>query len=799
MYKNYLKITWRNLIKSKVSAAINIFGLSVGLACCILMAMFVQHELSFDQFHKNAANIYRVTSIAEGGPTGKINLAVTPAAWAPLIQKDYPEVKQVVRVLKDEKTLLGVKGKEHSFSKNLLLADSGFFNVFSYKLLRGKPAGALSQPYTIVLTQEAAERYFGKQDPIGKTLECTTGFTGTINVQVTGIVDEPPANSHMTFDALLSMSTLGDISQLWSYHIHQTYVLVADGTSRKTFESKLAGFSKKYIDNNPNADGKHEIHLQPLTDIHLHSQLVGELQANGDITYVYIFSGIALFVLLIACLNFMNLSTVRSLKRAKEVGMRKVVGAGHRQLIKQFLAESILVAFFALLVSMVMVILILPTFNQLSERSIYFNWTSNYKLIISLIALTGIVGILSGIYPATVLSSFKPVEVLKGSFQKGIKGTSLRKVLVTLQFVISIALIASTILVYKQMQFVQNKKLGFDKEKVVVVTVQRNADAEKLKTFKISLLNTPGVISVAAASTIPSTQIPVNLIHNESSAANQNRSMQMLFVDKDFVNTLKMKVVEGRSFSTAYKTDEAEGFIINQEAVKQLGWQTAKNAVAKSFQWVMPDTVLKSGKIIGVVEDFNITPLKSAVQPLVMHILPRRFQYLYIRVSTNDALKGIETAYKAFNADQPFQYSFLDDTINAMYKSEMKQGTIFGYFAALAIIIACMGILGLSLFAAQQRIKEIGIRKVLGASVPGIVRELSKEFLKPVLIAAFIASPIAWYGMHKWLQDFAYRIDISWWVFAVAGVAAIFIALVTVSFHAIKAALSNPVKSLRSE
>jgi putative ABC transport system permease protein len=349
------------------------------------------------------------------------------------------------------------------------------------------------------------------------------------------------------------------------------------------------------------------------------------------------------------------------------------------------------------------------------------------------------------------------------------------------------------------MQFVQNKKLGFDKEKVVIVTVQRNADSVRLQTFKTSLTNMPGVISVAAASTIPSTQVPVNLIHEESSAIDQNRSMQMLFVDHDFINTLKMKVMEGRTFSANYKTDESEGFIINQEAVKQLGWQTAKNAVGKSFQWVMPDTVLKSGKIIGVVEDFNITPLKAAVQPLVMHILPRRFQYLYIRVNNNDALKGIEKEYKSFNADQPFEYSFLDDTINAMYRSEKKQGIIFAYFSGLAIIIACMGILGLSIFAAQQRIKEIGIRKVLGASVISIVSELSKEFLKPVLIAAFIASPIAWYGMNKWLQNFAYRIDISWWVFIVAGIIAVCIALFTISFQAIKAAIANPIKSLRTE
>ena len=798
MWKNNFKIAWRNLTKNKISAAINIFGLSIGLACCILMTMFVQHELSYDKFHKNAANIYRVTSIADG-PNGKVNLAITPAAWAPLIQKDYPEVKQVSRVLQNEKSILGQTGKEHSFSKNLLLVDSNFFRVFSYKLLRGKTNNALSAPNTIVLTEEAAKRYFGNEDPMGKTIECTTNFTGIINVQVTGIVDEPPSNSHMTFDVLLSMSTLGDISQFWAYHMHHTYVLLANGASQKTLESKLATFSKKYIDNNPNADGKQEIHLQPLTNIHLHSQLVGELQANGNITYVYIFSCIALLVLLIACLNFMNLSTVRSIKRAKEVGMRKVAGAERSQLVKQFLAESLLVAFFALAVSLVIIILILPTFNQLSERTLHFNWTTNYKLLISLIALTGVVGLLAGIYPATVLSSFNPVEVLKGLFQKSIKGTSFRKVLVTLQFAISIALISSTILVYKQMQFVQNKKLGFDKEKVIVLAAQGNVAAGELQTFKTSVLNTPGVISVAAASNIPGALIPVNLIHEEGSAVNQNRSMQMLFVDHDFVNTLKMKVLEGRAFSTNYKTDESEGFIINQEAVKQLGWQTAKNAVGKSFQWVMPDTVLKSGKIIGVVEDFNITSLKAAVQPLVMHILPRRFQYLYIRVSTNDALHGIEKEYKTFNTNQPFEYSFLDDTISAMYKSERRQGIIFGYFSGLAIIIAGLGILGLSIFAAQQRIKEIGIRKVLGASVISIVGELSKEFLKPVLIAALIAFPIAWYAMHKWLQDFAYRIDISWWVFIVAGVIAICIALFTISFQAIKAALANPVKSLRTE
>jgi len=798
MWKNHLKIALRNLLNNKIFSAINIFGLAIGLACCILMFLFIQHEVSYDKFHANAKNLYRVTSIAEG-TNGKTNLAVTPSAWAPLMKKDYPQIRNYVRLLKDEKSILGEAGKEHIIVKNLFLADPAFFDVFSYKLLKGNPAKALVQPNTIVLTEQAAKKYFGDTDPIGKTLEATTTFAPTFNVQVTGVISEPPANSHFTFDALISMSTLGDISNLWAYHMYHTYVVLANGASKNSLETKFKSFSDKYITNNPNADGKQEIHLQPVTDIHLHSQMVGELEENGDITYVYIFSGIALFVLLIACLNFMNLSTVRSLKRAKEVGLRKVVGAERQQLITQFLGESILVSFFALILSIVIVVLTLPVFNDLSGRTLHINFGSNYNFILALILLTGLVGILSGIYPASVLSSFNPVEVLKGSFQKSIKGNALRKVLVTLQFVISIGLIASTILVYHQMQFVQNKKLGFDQEKVVVVTIPKNGDPKKIEALKTSLMNTPGVISASAASTIPSTKIPVNLIHDESSAANENRSMQMLFTDQDFVKTMQMKLIAGRDFSKNYSTDENEGFIINNQAVQSSGWKTAKNAIGKSFQWVVPDKVLKTGKIIGVVEDFNITPLKSPVQPLVMHILPRRFQYLYVRLHSNNALTKVKKIFKEFNPEQPFEYSFLDDTINAMYSSEKKLGKIFGYFSGLAILIACMGILGLSIYSTQQRIKEIGIRKVLGATPVNIVKELSKEFLKPVSIAALIASPIAWYAMNKWLQGFAYRININAWVFLLAGVIALLIALLTVSFHAIKAAIANPVKSLRTE
>jgi len=798
MWKNNYKIALRNMQSSKVFSAINIFGLATGLACCMLMFLFIQDELSFDNFHQKGKNIYRVTSRTQSTDEKK-ELAVAPAPWAPLMKKDYPEIKQYVRLLKDERSLIGEKGKEHSFINNVIFADSSFFDVFSFPLLKGNPVSALTIPNSIVLTREAAVKIFGNADPMGKMIEVNTSYTSTMDVQVTGVTETPPANSHFTFGALISLSTFGDMSTLWSYHMHNTYLVLENNASRQVVENKLKSFSDKYLANNPNADGKQDIHLQALADIHLHSNLVGELESNGDIRYIYIFSGIALFVLFIACLNFMNLSTVRSLKRAKEVGMRKVIGAARSQLIRQFLVEAIVVSFFALMLAIVLVVLALPVLNHLSERSLKIGLEGNYGLLSILFILTGLVGLVSGIYPAVVLSSFNPIDVLKGSFQNSNKGTTLRKVLVTLQFVICIALISSTIIVYNQLQFIQNKKLGFNQEKVIVVNLPKNSDPQKLETFKTMIKNISGVLSVSAASNVPGTKIPVNLVHNGNSSVVQNTSMQMLFVDNDFLKTMQIKIIGGRDFSRDFPEDPNEAFILNREAARQLGFTNTSDALGKPFQWVLPEKPLKTGKIIGVVDDFNITPLKTAVQPLVLHIVPRRFQFLYVRINSNDVITAVEKKFTAYNEGQPFEYSFLDETIQAMYASEKKLEKMFGYFSALAILLACLGILGLSIYYAQQRMKEIGIRKVLGASTRSIVRELSGEFLQPVVIAALIASPLAWWAMSKWLQDFAYRIDISWWVFAIAGFVAIIIAMITISFQAIRAALANPVNSLRAE
>jgi len=800
MFKNYFKIAWRNLWKNKIFSAINILGLSAGLACCIIIFLFIQHELSYDKFNIQAKNIYRLTSVMRS-TNGEGELAVTPAPWAPLMKKDFPEIKEYTRLLKDEKVLIGEPGQQHFYEQQMLYADSTFFNVFSVALEQGDVRRALEKPNSIILTDEAAKKYFGNVNPIGKTLEVNS-FGRNFNAEVTAVAEELPSASHFKFSCIVSMQTLGDLSSIWAFHMFQSYLLLNNNASPYSLEKKFPGFVNKYIINNPAADGKNDIHLQKLTDIHLRSHLIGEIDTNGDITYVYVFGGVALFILLIACFNFTNLTTARSLTRAKEVGLRKVVGAERKQLLLQFLSETFLFALIALVIAIAFAYLILPLFNQLSGRALQFDFTDNYSLLVLLLALMFGVGLLAGLYPAVVLTAFKPVEVLKGKFIKSGKGVSFRKVLVTLQFVVSIALIASTILISKQLNFLKNKNIGFDKENVVLLTLPRDADSLRLASFKNALLNDKDIKSIAASSTIPNEKIPVNQVNDGNADLSKALSMQMLFIDLDFVSTMRMQMIAGRNFNKNMPTDKSTGFIINEEAVKKFGWENAEAAIGKTIQWVQPNAVLKAGKVIGVVKDFNITPLKSAVQPLVMHYMPQRFQYLYVRFNQNNAKTVMASIQKQFNqyySKQSFEYSFLDDTLNNLYSSEQRLSAIFSYFSFLAILIACMGVLGLSLYSIQQRIKEIGIRKVLGASVFSITTELLKELVKTVIIAACIATPIAWYAMNEWLKDFAYHININSVVFLLTTLIVLAMAVLTMCIQSIKAAIANPVKSLRTE
>lgn len=800
MIKNYFKIAVRNILKNKLFSAINILGLSTGLACCILMFLFIQHELSYDKFHENSKNIYRLTSEGQG-TSEKSTLAVTPAPWAPTMKKDFPEIKNYVRLLKDEKIVIGQPGEQHFYESDMLYADSTFFELFTLALEKGDVKKALDRPNSIILTEESAKKYFANTDPIGKTLEINS-FGRNLTVEVTAIAKQLPANSHFKFNSLVSLQTLGDLSTLWSFHMFQSYVLLNEKSSKEQIEKKLPGFVSKYIINNPQADGKRDISLQPITDIHLRSKMTGEIAANGDITYVYVFAGVAIFILLIACFNFTNLSTARSLTRAKEVGLRKVVGAGKYQLMRQFLSETTLFALFALILGIAIAYSTLPLFNQLSGRELEIDFNKNVELTFVLISLVLIVGLLAGIYPAVILSAFKPVEVLKGKYLKSTKGVSFRKTLVTLQFVVSISLIASTVLVNQQLDFIKNKNLGFEKDNMLVISLPRNTDSAKLETFRNSLLNNQNIKSVTAASTLPGSNIAVNLVNDGNTDLSKAVSMQMLFTDDYFVSALNMKLIAGRDFSKNLASDKTEGFILNKEAVKKMGWQNPEQAVGKTIQWVQPDVVLKTGKVLGVVENFNITPLKTAVQPLVIHYFPQRFQYLYIKLNQAGADQStalIEKQFVLMFPKQSFEYRFLDETLNAMYSSEKKLGKIFTSFSILAIIIGCLGVLGLSLYSIQQRFKEIGIRKVLGAGVLSITTQLVKEFLKPVIFASIIATPLSWYAMNKWLEDFAYRIEINWVVFLVTSCIVLVLAILTMSVQSIKAALSNPVESLRAE
>jgi putative ABC transport system permease protein len=532
MIRNYFKIAWRNLWKNKIFSAINILGLSAGLACCILIFLFIQHELSYDKFNAQAKNIYRLTSVMQGAG-GETNLAVTPAPWAPMMKKDFPEIREFTRLLKDEKVVIGEPGKQHFYETQMIYADSTLFNVFSVALEQGETRLSLDKPNSIVLTKATAKKYFGDENPIGKTLEVSS-FSRNFTVQVTAIAAELPATSHFKFNCIVSMQTLGDLSAMWAFHMFQSYLLLNDHALPSALESKFPGFVDKYITNNPQADGKNDIHLQPLTDIHLRSNFVGEIDTNGNINYVYVFGGVALFILLIACFNFTNLTTAGSLKRAKEVGLRKVVGAEKKQLLSQFLGETVLFALIALAVAILLAYLVLPLFSQLAGRDLSIDFRNNYSLLLLLVVLVLGVGLLAGLYPAVVLSGFRPIEVLKGKFLKTGKGVSFRKILVTVQFAVSIALIASTIIATRQLNFLQTKNPGFNKENVAIITLPKDGDSSRREGFKNALLLNHDIRYVAGSSAVPSDKTAVNQVNDGSTDLSKAISMQMLFTDIDY-------------------------------------------------------------------------------------------------------------------------------------------------------------------------------------------------------------------------------------------------------------------------
>ncbi len=802
MLTNYFKVALRNFKTSKVFSFINIIGLAIGLTCFILITVFVYDELSYDRYTADAKDIYRVNL----NSTGNGSIDVYPNvdfAVGEGMKNAFPEIKDFTRL---SAATDFVKYNDKQFKEDkLAFADGNFLQLFSIPLIDGSNKDALVQPNSAVISKAFAKKYFGDENPIGKSL--TIGLHDAL-YKVTGLYDKVPDNTHFHFDAFLSLSTWHIPHPTWSNIGVYTYLKLNKNVDAKKLEAKFPQLVAKYVvpetmhDMGVSlAEAQKTIQtfvftLQPLTGIHLYSHTKYEIEPNGDIQYVYIFSVLAIFILLLACVNFTNLSIARSVKRAKEVGVRKVMGSAKFKLIKQFLSESVLMSFCAMLLSIVLIFVLLPYFNQLSGKQIGLHYFINYRFVLAMLALVFFTGIIAGIYPSFFLSSFNPIKVLKGSSTTGSNKNALRSSLIVFQFFVSTALIISTIIVYQQLNYMQNKKLGYDKEQVLFLPDGRLM-GDNQNAFKQQLLQNSRVVSASIARSIPGDDfMDGTQVHPENENGNGTEiHINIYHVDYDYVKTLGMHIAQGRYFSKDFGSDSA-GVVINQAAVNGLGWNKV-NPIGR--------TIVRSGQrrftIVGVVADFNYTTAKQKIAPLMM-LLGNNYGGMIIKIKTNDVtgfLNSLKTTWNSFNPKGPLSYTFLDDKFAALYASELRTQQIFFSFAIIAIIIASLGLFGLSAFVIEQRRKEIGIRKVLGASVQNVWLLVSKEFLLLVAIAFFISIPVTWWAMHTWLHDFEYRIHISVWVFAIAGVSAISIALLTVSFQAIKAAVANPVKSLRTE
>jgi len=788
MMKNYIKSAWRNLWSNRFYSTINVTGLSVGLAVGIMVLLWVQNELSYDRFHKNANNIYKINSHIGTGDGAQ----VWDGSPGPLMvfSKQIPEIKQVVRVNNAFEQSLFIYGDKKIKESRLAFVDSTLFSLFDFQVVKGNKEKPLPGMYSIILTQSTAKKYFGTSDPIGQIL-----VNDNRNFTVSAIIKDFPENSTLQYDMLMPMSLYADMFTKWggngdwktidedlgNYPYH-TYLQLQENVDPDEAAQKL---TKIFRDKKPDSKDNY-FSFQPLTTLHL-------VASNGSanaLETVRIFLIVAILVLCIACINYVNLSTARSMLRSKEVSVRKIIGAARWQLFIQFIIESVLLFLFASILAFILIYLLLPLYNNLSGKNLLFSFAnSNVWLVVG----SAIVGslILASIYPALLLSSFKPLQALRGKLSIGIGKVAFRKVLVVTQFVFSVGLIIATIVISYQLKYIRNKDLGLDKEHVFSFAITREI-SEHYDAAKVQLLNQPGILDVAASNN--------NLVANDASTSDTDwdgKEEGRLFlihpnaVDHSFIPLLQMKIVAGNNF-TGTKSDSAH-FILNETAVKQAG---IKDPIGKSFTlWGT------KGIITGVVQDFNYASLKQSIEPAVFLYRPSYWR-IYVKTTGKDAARaitGVQKVWKSYNPDFPFEYSFLDDDFNRIYSDDQRTGTLFSVFAAIAILISCLGLFGLATFTAQVKIKEIGIRKVLGASITSITNLLAKDFIVLVLTAFIIASPLAWIAMNKWLQNYAYRINISWWIFFVTGLIAIAVTLLTVSFQAIKAAIANPVKSLRTE
>ena len=813
MLHNYLKIALRNFLKQKSYSVINILGLAIGIACCILILLHIQDELNFDRMHSKADQIYRVVEERTRSNGDNMKVAFTKAPLGPALVEDYPDVLQSVRffsgwrltVKKDES---GIIVRDYHFT------DPSFFKVFDYELLAGDAETALTEPQSVVITQSFAESIFGETAAIGRTLKIEAeDFEefGEVDYRITGVMADIPGNSHLDFKFLISMPTLNRFEYVresmssWRSSFVSTYVLLDESASANSLLASFEAFSAKYLGEEEWA--KRQFFLQPLTDIHFYSEDIRfeQNEREGQIFYIYVFSMIAIFIVLIACINYMNLATARSINRAREVGMRKVVGAARGQLIRQFLGESLLTTLFAAIVALVLVEAALPFFNDIADKNLSLKLSENTMIFAALFVLATILGVLAGMYPAFILSGFKPISVLSGSgSSKAYNKSRLRQFLVTLQFSLSSIMIVATLIIYSQLDYMQNKELGFDENRLLLFDINHDGIQSNFGAVKEALLQHASIEEVTVSSRVPGDWKNFRRIGVNTPEAADEETSTMFFngIDEDFLSTYQIELLAGRNFNRELASDST-ALILNKTAASAL---FGNEALGKEIE--VPSREF-AGQIIGIVEDFHFHSLHEDISPMVMGFMPESgrhvihgIDYFTMRIQGQDiaeTIAAVRDIHNRFDPINPLEFAFLDDWLLNQYSEDSQVGQLFGVSAALAILVACIGLFGLATFSAEQRTKEIGVRKVLGATIANIVQLLYRDFSRPVLFGLIVAFPLVYWAMHSWLQQFAYRITIGFWPFFLGGAIALFIALATVSYQAIKAAIRNPVEALRYE
>lgn len=795
MFKNLLLVALRNFKRDKWYSLLNILGLTIGITFGLFLIFYIKDELSYDRYHDKADRIFRINSIIKEADRDTMRWAIAPFPMGAALAKDYPEVEDAVRFVNSGRTMFK-NGALRLYEDKVFFADSNVFRVFTCKFIEGNPQTALKEPNTIVVSESSAIKFFGaKKTYVGKTLENVNGKI----YKVTGVIKDVPKNSHLIFNILASRSTLpANFGDNWGSFDYYTYVLLKPGISQTAFNNKMLPMYDKYLASIfKQYNIKIRFEVQPITSLHLHSVTANEPEETGSMSYIYIFSAVAFFMLLIACINYMNLTTARSARRAKEIGIRKVTGSNKTQLVLQFLIESTLTAFIALLLSIGLIALFLPMFNTLAGKFISFGALFKSDTILILLAVVVFVGIVGGSYPAFYLSKFNPVSVLKGSLSKGSSNVNLRRALVVIQFSISMIMLICTWVVYGQLRYLRSKDLGFDKAQVLTALAVTDRDIRSdVVSFKDKMRKNPQVMSISTSGAVPGQGVSFNLFSIQTKDGFIDKGVDVYTIDEQYLNTLGMKVVKGRNFSGL--GDTLHSILVNEKMVTEFGW--SDNPIGKRIKFP-GDTSGNYKEVVGVVKDFNQKSLYNAITPLILFYSPYN-NLIELKLNTTNiasTVAGIEQSWKSTFPDLPFQYTFLDQDFDSQYAADQKRGKIFTAFSILTILITCLGLLGLIAFTTEQRQKEISIRKIMGAGLQEIVPLITRNFVALVGLSCIIAFPVAWYFMSKWLKIFPYNTGLSITPFVLSALAVLLITMLTVIFHTVKAALTNPVKSLRAE